>query len=246
MSFYRVMKAYREVYPVRLMASVFGVSPSGFYDWLKRKPSARQRRREALTGEVREAFAASHGIYGSRKVAQELAVRRVEVCRNTVAKIMGELGLRSRAQRRRIVGWALSDSLETTLVLEALDGAIRWRRPGSGLLHHSDRGVQYASERYRALLGEHGIACSMSRRGDCWDNAPMERFMGSLKSEWIAHERLANIEQARTSVFRYIDVFYNRQRLHQALGYAPPPRSNRTRHSNQRRPPFVGHLNVSD
>ena len=91
-------------------------------------------------------------------------------------------------------GWAVADSLETSLVLDALDRAVETRRPRAGLLHHSDRGCQYASDRYRRVLDRYGIECSMSRTANCWDNAPMERFMGSLKNEWSKHHRYATVE----------------------------------------------------
>jgi transposase InsO family protein len=123
---------------------------------------------------------------------------------------------------RRIVGWSTADHLRTELVSEALGKAIRSRRPPEGLLVHSDRGVQYASDEYQRLLAEHGIVCSMSRSGDCWDNAVMESFWATLKTELIHHERYATREQARLSIFQYIEGFYNRRRLHSALGYRSP------------------------
>ena len=94
--------------------------------------------------------------------------------------------------------------------------------PGEGLLHHSDRGVQYASEDYRHLLQSHGIECSMSGKGGCWDNAVMESFWGTLKTELVNHESYETREQARASFFEYVEVFYNRQRLHSSLGYLSP------------------------
>ncbi|MEE9311986.1 MAG: integrase core domain-containing protein, partial [Planctomycetota bacterium] len=90
------------------------------------------------------------------------------------------------------------------------------------LLHHSDRGCQYTSDAYQKTLQTLGIECSMSRRGNCYDNAVAERFFWSLKHEWTRHETYANLEEARLSVFKYIEVFYNRQRLHQSLGYKTP------------------------
>lgn len=124
---------------------------------------------------------------------------------------------------RRIVGWAVSDSLETSLVLEALDRAIETRRPARGALtHHSDRGCQYASSDHRARLAEQGITCSMSRRGDCWDNACMERFMNSYKNEWANHRRYETVKEVHHSTFEYIEIFYNRKRRHQTLGYLSP------------------------
>jgi putative transposase len=123
---------------------------------------------------------------------------------------------------RRVVGWAMADHMRTDLVADALGMALARRRPGEGLLHHSDRGVQYASDGYQGLLGQHGIACSMSGKGDCWDNAVMESFWGTLKTELVNHERYATREQARASIFEYIEVFYNRKRLHSSLGYLSP------------------------
>jgi putative transposase len=124
---------------------------------------------------------------------------------------------------RKVVGWALSNSLATELVSTALRQAVETRRPtGQHLLHHSDRGCQYTSDAYQQTLRTLGIQCSMSRRACCYDNAVMERFFWSLKHEWTNHERFHNLEEARLSVFRYIETFYNSQRLHQTLGYLSP------------------------
>jgi putative transposase len=126
---------------------------------------------------------------------------------------------------RKVVGWSLGRSLETTLVAEALRQAIEARRPvGQELLHHSDRGSQYTSDAYRQTLNTLGIECSMSRSGDCYDNAVMERFFWSLKHEWTKHEHFENLAAARLSVFKYIETFYNTERLHQTLGYQSPNR----------------------
>jgi putative transposase len=124
---------------------------------------------------------------------------------------------------RKVVGWSLDRSLETTLVAEALRQAIESRRPtGKELLHHSDRGSQYTSDAYQQTLKLLGIECSMSRTGDCYDNAAMERFFWSLKHEWTKHEHFENLAAARLSVFKYIETFYNTERLHQTLGYKSP------------------------
>ena len=124
---------------------------------------------------------------------------------------------------RRIVGWSMSDSLATGLVSAALRHAIETRQPnGHQLLHHSDRGSQYTSDAYQHTLRTLGITCSMSRTGCCYDNAAMERFFWSLKKEWTNHCDYVNLADARASVFRYIEVFYNRQRIHEALGYLTP------------------------
>lgn len=123
---------------------------------------------------------------------------------------------------RKIVGWAMADHLRTELVSEALGMAITQRRPGKGLLHHSDRGVQYASDDYQRLLQVHHMKVSMSGRGECWDNACMESFWGTLKTELVNQEHYATHAVARQAIFEYIEVFYNRKRLHSSLGYQSP------------------------
>jgi transposase InsO family protein len=123
---------------------------------------------------------------------------------------------------RRIVGWAMADHLRSALTCDALRMALRRRQPGPGLLHHSDRGIQYACAEYQDLLSDHGMICSMSRRGDCYDNAAMESLIGTLKRELVHHEHYATHEQARQSIFNFIEVFYNRRRRHSAIGYQSP------------------------
>ena len=123
---------------------------------------------------------------------------------------------------RKVVGWSMAEHMRTDLVADALKMAVARRRPGEGLLHHSDRGSQYASDGYRHLLQSHGIECSMSGKGDCWDNAAMESFFATLKTELVNHEHYETRGQARASIFEYIEVFYNRRRLHSSLGYLSP------------------------
>lgn len=123
---------------------------------------------------------------------------------------------------RRIVGWSLSTTLDRSLVIEALRDALRSRRPPSGLICHSDRGSQYASGDYQKLLEQAGAVCSMSRKGNCYDNAPVESFFASLKRELIHRHRFATREEARLTVFEWIAVWYNRQRRHSTLGYLSP------------------------
>lgn len=123
---------------------------------------------------------------------------------------------------RRIVGWAMSDRMKSQLVIDALAMAIEQRRPPAGLIHHSDRGSQYASGAFQALLKAHGMTCSMSRKGEVYDNAVMESFFGTLKTELVHAARYATREQARAAIFDWIEVFYNRQRLHSTLGYKSP------------------------
>jgi putative transposase len=123
---------------------------------------------------------------------------------------------------RRVVGWSMADNMESRLVVDALEMAVRRRLPGEGLLAHSDRGSQYASEHYQLLLGNYGIECSMSGVGQCWDNAPAESFFATLKKELVHDEDYQTREEARVSIFEYIEVFYNNQRLHSSLGYVTP------------------------
>ncbi len=273
---------HRDSFPIALMCELLGVSRAGYYDPIDRSPSQRAERTAKIHASVRQVFGESHTIYSPAKIAEALQQRdELETaCRNTVARAMQEMGLKSRVRKaftptttqadptkrpapntldrdftaerpnqkwvtditylptaagwvylavvvdlwsRKVVGWSLSDSLATPLVSKALRHAIESRRPERGaLLHHSDRGSQYTSDDYQKTLKTLGIECSMSRTGDCYDNAVAERFFWSLKHEWTKHEAYADLESARLSVFKYIDVFYNRQRLHQALGYKTP------------------------
>ena len=125
---------------------------------------------------------------------------------------------------RKVVGWSLGERLTSELVNEALRMGIGRQLPMVDLLAHSDRGSQYASGSYQRLLASRGITCSMSRKGNCWDNAPMESFFATLKKELVHQERYATREEARQSLFEYIEVFYNRVRRHSAIGYQSPTR----------------------
>jgi transposase InsO family protein len=270
---------HRRQFEVKLMCHLLQVSRSGYYAWVDRPPSQRAVRQAELTEQVRQVHAESFGTYGSPRICAELIEREVDVCVNTVAKLMRRADLRAVTHKRlvarttdsghglpvapnvlerqfaaekpdrkwvcdityvrtgegflylaavmdlcgrKIVGWAMADHLRTELCLEALGMALESRRPAAGLVHHSDRGVQYASVAYQEKLAEQGIACSMSRRGDCWDNAAMESFWGTLKTEWVYHQQYATREEARQSIFRYIECWYNRKRRHSAIGYKSP------------------------
>jgi len=279
---YAWIREHRDSFPVAAMCRALRVSTSGYYDWLDRPPSPRAERHVRIQRAVAQVHAQSHAIYGSHKIARQLAAQpdQESACRNTVAKAMREMGLKSRVVKgftpvttkadatkqpadnllaqdftatapnrkwvtditylptaagwvylavvldlfsRKVIGWALSHSLATDLVASALRQAIESRRPdGAQLLHHSDRGCQYTSDAYQQTLRTLGIQCSMSRTGCCYDNAVMERFFWSLKHEWTNHEGFHHLEEARLSVFRYIETFYNPQRLHQTLGYLSP------------------------
>jgi putative transposase len=136
---------------------------------------------------------------------------------------------------RLVVGWSMSETMTSRLVVDALEMALARRLKGSSVLvAHSDRGSQYASEHYQRRLREERIACSMSRRGDCWDNAPMESFFASLKKELVHHEDYATRDEARASIFEYIEAFYNRVRRHSSLGYVAPAQYERTHNQHHR------------
>jgi transposase InsO family protein len=123
---------------------------------------------------------------------------------------------------RRCIGWAMRDSLETDVVSSALQMAVATRQPAPGLIFHSDRGVQYASGEYRGRLAAHGMVASMSRKGDCWDNAVAESFFATLEHELIAREQWATHAEARRAIFAFIETWYNRERRHSTLGYRSP------------------------
>lgn len=123
---------------------------------------------------------------------------------------------------RAVVGWAMDRLCDERLVLRALHMALARRQPDPGLLHHSDRGSQYTSGAYQALLAQQGIIVSMSRKGNCYDNAVMESFFGTLKVECVDRQTFATPDEAQRGIFEYVEVFYNRQRLHSTLGYRPP------------------------
>ncbi len=123
---------------------------------------------------------------------------------------------------RRVIGWSMSHRMTEDLVLDALRMALLWRKPARGMLHHSDRGSQYAGRAYRRLLRDHGIRCSMSRKGDCWDNAVVESFNATIKTELIHRVKWTTREEVRAAIYSYIEIWYNTQRLHSTLGYRTP------------------------
>jgi transposase InsO family protein len=133
---------------------------------------------------------------------------------------------------RRIVGWSMDATMTSRLVVDALAMALRRRVLEEELLAHSDRGSRYASEHYQRLLAEHGITCSMRGVAQCWDNAPVESFFASLKRELVHHERYTTREEAKASIFEYIEAFYNRVRRHSSLAYLSPEQFERTHNPN--------------
>ena len=128
---------------------------------------------------------------------------------------------------RKVVGWSMANQNNGQLVLDSLIMALERRRPEAGLIHHTDQGATYAMQSYRDLLTSHGMIISMSRKRDCWDNAVAESFFSNLKNELIHDRHFNTREEARSAIFDYIEVFYNRQRLHQTLGYKSPEQFER-------------------
>jgi transposase InsO family protein len=123
---------------------------------------------------------------------------------------------------RKVVGWSMSESLKSQIAIDALEMAIAARNPAPGLIHHSDRGVQYACGDYQKVITRAGMRPSMSRKGDCWDNSVAESFFSTLKKEMIYHVKFETREEARRNIFDFVEVFYNRQRMHSYLGYMSP------------------------
>jgi transposase InsO family protein len=194
---------------------------------------ARLMRAEGICGLRRRAFTATTDSKHSFPVAENLLARDFgatapdQIWVSDITYLPTEQGWDYLATvmdlySRRIVGWAIQSTLERSLTLRALEMAMAQRRPGPGLIHHSDRGSQYACGDYQAALQRRGMLPSMSRKGDCWDNAPGESLFGTLKGELVHHWGRPSREQARREVFEYIEVFYNRQRLHSSLGYLSP------------------------
>ena len=272
------MHDHQTEYPVTLMCSLFQVSRSGYYAWIKRPESKRSRENRELSQEIAIIHLESKGIYGSPKVHRELRRRGKQHGKNRIARLMRKDGLYSKTKRkfrvttdsshkqpvaanllnrefkparpnqawvsdityiwtaegwlylatvmdlysRNIVGWSMAERMTRQLVMDALTLAAKRRNPPRGLLHHSDRGSQYASDDYQALLSKFGMICSMSRAGNCWDNAPAESFFSTLKRELVFHNIYQSRSQARQSIFDYIERFYNRRRIHASLGYLTP------------------------
>jgi transposase InsO family protein len=260
------------------MCQVLQVSPSGYYDWLKRPPSARQQANDQLGEAIRRVYEASRPPYGSPRIQAALQQQGLRVGRQRVARVMREHGLVGQAPRRKrpvttqrepgtlaapnllaqdftarqpnetwladitfldtvegwlylalvmdlfsraIVGWSMADQMPATLVEQALLMALGRRRWEAPLVHHSDRGSQYTSALIQTLLAAHHIQVSMSGVGNCYDNASMESFIGTLKTECVLSP-LATRAEVRLVIFDYIEVWYNRQRLHSSLGYLSP------------------------
>jgi putative transposase len=213
---------HRGIWPVGWLCEALGVSRGGFYAWLTRPRSQRSRRDEELGAKVRASFVASDRTYGARRVWKDMLAEGLSCGLHRIERLMRLQALKTRPRRRRVVGWSMSAAMTAQLVTDALVMAI-WRRGKSdALLHHSDRGSQYTSEQFQKLIADHGVVCSMSRSGNVWDNAAMESFFSSLKTERIRRKTYRTRDEARADVFDYIERFYNPKRRHSTIGYLSP------------------------
>jgi len=195
---------------------------------------ATQRRRFRVTTDSRHAHPVAPNVLGRRFAVEQVAVPD-RVWAGDITYIATREGWLYVAVvldlgSRRVIGWAMRHTLERGLTLDALTMALGQRQPGAGVLHHSDRGSQYACGEYQALLTQHSMTCSMSRKGDCWDNAVVESFFATLKAELVDAADWATREAARAALFAYIEVWYNRQRRHSSLGYLSPLQYEQQQH----------------
>ena len=260
------------------MSKVFKVSRSGYYAWLSRPMSERQKSNMYLIERIRSIHEQRKRVYGCLRITAELRDEGFSCSKNRVARLMRKQGITARPKirfkattnsnhnlpvvpnlvemqfnpekknslwttdityiwtsegwlyllvmldlwSRAVVSWEADCNMNENLVINALKKALRDRKPGSELILHSDRGSQFASHRLRSLLSENNITQSMSSKGNCYDNAPVESFFSTLKRELVYRERFKTREEAKQKLFEYIEVFYNRQRRHSTLGYLSP------------------------
>lgn len=275
---YEFIQENREDLPVEKMCVLLGVSTSGFYDWLNRKPSQQKQRKDYLKEEIKRVHKDSREIYGSPKITKRLNQEGISVSSRTVQRFMKEEGISSKTVKkfkattnsdhkhfiypnllsrkfitdapgkawvadityiwtregflylasvmdlfsRKIIGFHMSNRLTKELVITALERAMNHQPPQEGLLHHSDRGAQYASKDYTERLKKSGIQISMSRKGNCYDNACIESFHSVLKKELIYQTTYQTRNEAMREIFEYITCFYNAVRIHSTTGYHSP------------------------
>jgi putative transposase len=273
-----VIKELRSGHPIPLLCQSLEVSPSGYYSWLKRPNSPRQKEEARLAIEIKAAHARNRETYGAERLQTDLAGHGVQVGVHRIKRIRKAHGIRCKQVRKfkattnsnhslpvaenlleqnfaaeapkqvwvtdityistaegwlylaghkdlftgEIVGYAMSERMTKNLVSQSLFCAVAAKRPAAGLIHHSDRGSQYCAHEYRQLLEQFGMQPSMSRRGNCYDNAPIESFWGMLKNELVYHRRYASRLEAIQEITEYIEILYNRQRCQKRLGYLSP------------------------
>jgi len=272
------MKDNINIFHLNRMSKVFKVSRSGYYAWLSRPMSERQKSNMYLIERIRSIHEQRKRVYGCLRITAELRDEGFSCSKNRVARLMRKQGITARPKirfkattnsnhnlpvvpnlvemqfnpekknslwttdityiwtsegwlyllvmldlwSRAVVSWEADCNMNENLVINALKKALRDRKPGSELILHSDRGSQFASHRLRSLLSENNITQSMSSKGNCYDNAPVESFFSTLKRELVYRERFKTREEAKQKLFEYIEVFYNRQRRHSTLGYLSP------------------------
>lgn len=270
------------------MCKVMKVSRSGYYKWVKRKPSQQERRRQKLKKQIQHEYHAFKKRYGSVKITKKLRQKGWVVSTKTVSRLMKEMGLRSITVKkykattnskhnmpvyenvlnrqfqpdapnrvwvadityvatqqgwvylasvmdlysRKIVGWSLRERMTKELVLEAFDQAVARQKPPENLIHHSDRGSQYASLEYRERLAANFMIGSMSRKGNCHDNACIEAFHSVLKKELIYQTKFKTRKQAYDAIYEYIELDYNRIRIHSSINYLTPHQCEKKYYEN--------------
>ena len=276
---YDFIKEHCSEFRVGKMCRVLGVAPSGYYHWLKREPSNREKQNCILLKEIRKIYKRKRRTYGSPRITDELRDKGYACSRPRVARIMRRAGIYAKIKKkfkvttqskhnypvspnllkqyfkayfpdtvwtsdityiwtrqgwlyltiimdlfnREIVGWSMSNRLSaSTTTVPALIHAYNRRKPGSGLVFHSDQGIQYACDNFRNYLKAYKMVQSMSRKGNCYDNAVTESFFHTLKTEHVYFEKYETRDEAKNSIFEYIEIFYNRERKHSALGYKTP------------------------
>lgn len=275
---YAFIKDNSKFHRVDILCEVLDVSRSGYYDWIDRPISNREKVNAELLSVIKLLHANSNNIYGYRRIYYALRQNNYNCSENRVLRIMHRNNIFSKTKKkfkattnskhnlpvsenllnrnfmvdgpnthwvgdisyiwtkegwlylatvidlysRAIVGWALQERMTSKLIEDALLMAIWRRKPKYGLMFHSDRGSQYASSSFKNLLGMYHMISSMSRKGNCWDNAVAESFFRTIKSELTYHCNYATREEAKQSIFEYIEIFYNRKRLHSSLGYMTP------------------------
>ena len=259
------------------MCEIFGVSRSGFYSYVLRKPSQRQIALSALDIEISRIFKEHHGWYGSPRIHAELKDLGFCYSRKTIASHMKKLGLSARKKKafkvmdkhssdaiypnvlkrnfvastinekwvsdityiklrsgwsylatvidlysRKVIGWHIDTRMQSELVCSALKMALFNRKMPTGVIIHSDRGSQYTSEAYQEMVTDYSLTGSMSRKGNCWDNAAQESFYGTAKQEALRGAIFKNLEEAKLEIFKYINSYYNTKRRHSTLDYKTP------------------------
>lgn len=275
---YAFIKAHDKEHAAIRLCEVLGVSKSGYYAWLSREPSERERENQQLLEKIKLIYAQHKGRYGSPRIHAALKQVGEDVSRGRVERLMHKNGIEARRATRHkriyrqreqlkaapnvldrqfkatrpnekwvsditfiptvagyvylatvldlysraIVGWSMSERINGELVTDALTMAIEQRGKPAGVLVHSDQGSQYTAQAYREWLMQNQMTCSMSRKGDCFDNAVAESFFRTLKEELVRDCCFKTRQEAMQAIFEYIEIYYNRQRLHSTLNYTTP------------------------